>query len=269
MLISISTANLYDLPFERVLSIYKRAGYEYIELAGHWRGGEWEIAQHLKGYAPREVIRLVKEAGLKISTYHDMGGVVEAGAESIVSDDTWEYLRHYDFPCLVFHTLHKKNASAAWWQEYRQRAIYDLHRVRSKSGRLVCIENLPPLPSAYSDYFMPLTKPAELLDFVNEADIGLNLDTTHYAAEDIDISEMVRLFGKRVQTVHASDYQNGRQHVHLGEGDLDFASFFEALERSKPHSVCAECAIAHDASDDAVAVASAAQARLFLERFLR
>ena len=269
MLLSISTANLYDLPFERVLSIYKQAGFDYIELAGYWRGGEWAIAQHLKGYAPRDVIRLVKEAGLTISTYHDMGGVVEAGAESIVSDDTWEYLAHYDFPCLVFHTPHMKNADEAWWQAYRQRAIEDLRRVQGKRERIVCIENLPPLPPAYSDYFMPLTDPADLFDFVNEADIFLNLDTTHYAAGGIDISNAARLFGKRVKTIHASDFQNGRQHVRLGEGDLDFASFFGALDYSELHAVCAECAIAHDAADDSLAVESATKARLFLESFLR
>jgi len=268
MMISISTANLYDIPFERVLAIYKRAGFEHIELAGYWKGGEWEIAQHLKGYEPGDVIRLVKDAGLKISTYHDMGGVVEAGAESIVSDNTWEYLQYYDFPCLVFHTPHMKNADEAWWQAYRQRAIEDLHRVQGTGERIISIENLPPLPPQYSDYFMPLTNPAELLDFVNEANIGLNLDTTHYAVAGVDISDAARLFGKRVKTIHASDYQNGRQHVHLGEGGLDFAAFFGALHREGLHSVCAECAIAHDPLDDDIAVASAAQAREFLERIL-
>ena len=45
MNIAISTANLFFIPFEKALEIYKNAGYEYIELAGYWKGGEWEIAQ--------------------------------------------------------------------------------------------------------------------------------------------------------------------------------------------------------------------------------
>ena len=41
MLISFATANLYHLPFTSVLSVIRRAGYEYVELDGYWKGGEW------------------------------------------------------------------------------------------------------------------------------------------------------------------------------------------------------------------------------------
>jgi len=85
MNISISTANLYFIPFEKTLELYKRAGYEYIELAGYWRGGEWEMAQHLKDKRPKDVIRLVNDYSLKISSFHDMGGLIEEGAESVIA----------------------------------------------------------------------------------------------------------------------------------------------------------------------------------------
>ena len=262
MIVSISTANLYFVPFEKTLEIYKKAGYAYIELAGYWKGGEWEIAQRLKNYRPKEVVALVEKSGLKISTFHDMGGVIEVGAESIVSENTLEYMRYYDFPCLIFHTPHKKNENAAWWSEYRAKAIADLHNIRG--DRLVCMENL----FAVENYYMPWVNPNEMLDFLNEADVYLNLDTTHCAHSKTDIADAANTLGSRIKTIHLSDYKDGVQHVHPGEGTLDFASFFKAIRRDEVHSICLECAIAYDANDNSVAVNSARKAREFVEKLI-
>lgn len=77
MLISFATANLYYIPFEKVLDIIKKAGYEYIELDDYWKGSNgWETAQHLKGYSIDNILSLVDNSGLKIASYHDMGGVL-------------------------------------------------------------------------------------------------------------------------------------------------------------------------------------------------
>jgi sugar phosphate isomerase/epimerase len=56
MNIAISTAVLNYLPFDNALKIIRKAGYDYIELAGYWKGRDWEIAQHLKGLKPNDVI---------------------------------------------------------------------------------------------------------------------------------------------------------------------------------------------------------------------
>jgi len=262
MIISISTANLYDVPFEKVLNIYKAAGYEHIELAGYWKGGEWEIGQHLKGIAPKDAISAVQKNGLKISSFHDMGGVIEDGAESIISATTYEYLEYYDFPCLVFHAPHKKGATAAWWAQYKEKAMEDLQAV--KENRLICVENL----FEVENYFMPLITPLDMLDFANYADVYVNADTTHYAHSKFDIVGAVKTLGNRLKTIHLSDYKKREQHVHLGKGVLDFASFFKTLDLTNIYSVCVECKIKYDPSDDRVAIESAKKAREFVERFV-
>lgn len=84
MNISISTANFYNTSFKETLEIIKQAGFEYIELAGYWKGGTWEVAQHLKGIPVKDVLSMIGDNGLKISTFHDMGGVIEDDKDSII-----------------------------------------------------------------------------------------------------------------------------------------------------------------------------------------
>jgi sugar phosphate isomerase/epimerase len=145
MRLSISTANLYMLPFARVLSIYRAAGYRLIELAGYWRGGPWEVAQHLKGVPPADAVKMVRDAGLSIATYHDMGGLIGEGADSAVAPDAYEYLECADIPCVVLHAPHKRGADADWWRAYRKAFLRGVAPLAERAA--VCVENMPPIPS--------------------------------------------------------------------------------------------------------------------------
>lgn len=48
MKIAVASATFYYLPFDETLDIVSKAGFKYIELDIYWKGGEWEMAQHLK-----------------------------------------------------------------------------------------------------------------------------------------------------------------------------------------------------------------------------
>jgi sugar phosphate isomerase/epimerase len=117
MKLSIASATFYNIPFKETLEIIKKAGFEYIELDIYWKGGDnWEAGQHLKNLKPRDVLKMVKESGLKISSLHDIGGVVYSDNDSLISLDTYEYLEYGvdDIPCVVFHTPHKKTGDIGW-----------------------------------------------------------------------------------------------------------------------------------------------------------
>ena len=67
MIIAMATANFYQVPFKKALNIIQKAGYEYIEPDGYWKGGDsWEVAQHIKDIKPQEVLRMVHDSGLKV-----------------------------------------------------------------------------------------------------------------------------------------------------------------------------------------------------------
>ena len=124
MNVSIAIATFYYAPFKEALELIKRAGFEYIKLDIYWKGGDnWEAGQHLKNLKPREVLKMVKGSGLKINSLHDIGGVVYKDSDSLIADDTYEYLEYGadDIPCVVFHTPHKKTNDISWWAKYKEK----------------------------------------------------------------------------------------------------------------------------------------------------
>ncbi len=258
MKIAMATANFYQIPFGKALNIIQKAGYEYIELDGYWKGGDsWEVAQHIKDIKPKEVIRMVHNSGLKIASFHDMGGVIENGSNAIIDPATREYLSIADIPCVVFHTPHHKTTDLNWWKSYKKTAADDIRQIAM--DRIVCIENMIP----FQGYMVPLIDPDEMLAFCQEADVYCTIDTTHYAQSDIDIVHAATILSNKVRTLHLSDYLHPKSHVYLGDGRLDFSGFFKTLDLDQLYLATIECSIPWE--DEAICIQKAAQAKAFVE----
>ena len=121
MQLSVATANLYFQPFERVIEIIAEAGFQYIELDLFWARKEWAMAQHLKDVPVKRAIQLVQQSGLRISSIHDGGGVLENEHSTIgfVNPILDQYLEEMGYApdCLVFHTPHVEgNPGTGWWE---------------------------------------------------------------------------------------------------------------------------------------------------------
>jgi len=267
MRIAISTGTFYMLPFARSLELIRHAGFEYIELLAHWEGGDgWAMAQNLKGLATREVLRIVRESGLKISSLHDGGGVIEAGAPSVAAKSTAAYLEYGagEIPCVVFHAPHSKTDDARWWEGYRAIAGSDLREIAKQV--IVCVENLLP----FDGYQVPLLEPAQLLSFAQEFDIYVNLDTTHCAQAGADLLAAARTLRERVYSVHLSDYDfaTEKAHVFVGKGSLPLRECLAALDASVLQTVTLECNIAYDAGNETQTIERLRQARLYAESLI-
>ena len=245
MNIAISTGTFFSVPFSVTLEIIKKSGFEYIELLQYWKGGDsWEMAQHLESITPRETLKIIKESGLKISSLHDGGGVIEDGRESIIAKSTFEFLEYGadDIPCVVFHVPHKKTDDKTWRNTYRENAGNDLRAIKNK---IICVENMPD----FEGFETLSSKPSDLLDFASAFDIYINIDTTHYAEMGIDIVDAAKILKERVRTVHISDYLFPKRHVYVGEGVLDFSSFLNTLDLSLLHAITIECDIEYFEDD--------------------
>ena len=175
---------------------------------------------------------------------------------------TYEYMEYYDFPCMVFHAPHKKNANIQWWEEYRQKMIFDLHKI--SKNKIICVENL----FEVENYYMPLISPEDMLEFAKGAGVFVNADTTHYAQSGIDIARVAEVLGDKIKTVHLSDYIDGASHVYLGEGSLNFKGFFGRLNISSLHAVTVECALPYNKSDEGQTVLKVKETKEFIERFV-
>jgi sugar phosphate isomerase/epimerase len=262
MILSVATANYYHLPFEQALDIIARSGLQHIELDLFWERKQWSMAQHLRGYAPRDVVRLVRQAGLTVASIHDGGGVLEepGSVRGYINPQLADYLDALgDAPdCLIFHTPHVEgNLDGAWWQGLKSRIIEALEPYRGL-GSAISIENMP----FFEGYTVPLISPDQLLAFVQEASVGITLDTTHYAQIDIDITRAAQtLFGK-VHTTPLSDYADGKTHVFPGDGVLNFADFFAALDFSVLRAVTLECSPARLGEESVQMDSSALSKRL-------
>lgn len=260
MLIGMATANFYEIPFFQALRIIKRAGYDWIELDGYWQGGDnWETAQHIKNVKPGDVVQMVLDSGLRIASFHDMGGVIEQGADSIIARSTYEYLERYDFPCIILHTPCIRNEKAGRWSDLRKSIRRELDSIGK--GRLICIENM----KSFDGYFVPVQTPPEMLEFSEETNTCITIDTTHFAQSNIDLVDAAAMLKHRVRTIHLSDYHNGRSHVFVGDGDLDLKTFYRQLNPRDLYMTTIECGIPHIAEDEALSVESCIRLRKRVE----
>ena len=59
-----------------------------------------------------------------------------------------------------------------------------------------------------------------------------------------DVIAAAQALGGQTRTMHLSDYQAGRTHVFVGEGELDLPGVFKALDADRLHAVTVECSLA-------------------------
>lgn len=266
MNISVATATFYYAPFSEALELIKKSGFEYIELDTYWTGGDnWEVTQHLRNIKPREVLKIVKESGLKINSLHDMGGVVFKDTDSFISKDIYEYLEYGggDIPCIVFHAPHKKTDDKTWWERYKRKAAEDINEFKSRY--LVCIENIQNFPN----YFTSLINPVELFEFVKEQGIFINIDTTHYAQCGVDLKATGSMLKEYVKSVHFSDYKDKKRHLFPGEGELDLKGFVRALNTKIMHGFTLECDIPYEQGNPELSIEWLKRAKDYVENLVR
>jgi len=266
MNISIATATFYYIPFTEALDLIKAAGFDSVELDTYWTGGEnWEVTQHLRNIRPREVLKIIKESGLRINSLHDMGGVIFHDTDTVISRDIFEYIEYggEDIPCIVFHAPHKKTEDKSWWARYCQKAAEDLKALNDKF--LICIENIQNFPG----YQTSLIDPGEMLDFVKENGLYINMDTTHYAQCGIDIVSTAKFSRDFVKGVHFSDYMDGKRHLFPGEGALDLKGFVNSLKLDSLHAFTLECNIPYEAGNPKVAIEGMKRARSYVEALIQ
>ncbi len=243
MITSVATANLYYLPFEQAVDVIAGAGFTDVELALPWKRGPWAMAQHLDGIPARQVAGLLARAGLRVASVHDGGGVLDGvgSTDGYVNPLLREYLDELGYAPdgIVFHTPHiAGEMDDGWWQRTSDAVAQALDAYRACCAWLT-IENTP----SFDGFTVPLTSPEGLGAFCAAHDLGVTLDTTHYAQMGADVVQAARTLHDRVRTVHLSDYQAGKAHVFVGEGDLDLPGVLAALDATVLRAVTLECAV--------------------------
>ena len=270
MNIAVSTGVLYQETFQKTLELIKKAGFDYIELLTYWYSidDKWEIGSNLKKMSPGDVLTMIKDSGLKISSLHDSGGIIYSEACTLISESTYNFLEYAanEIPCIVLHTPQKKTFKSTWWK--KECSIYGNEMKELGKKTLVCIENVI---EGYG-HSVSMMKPKELLEFATEYEIYVNVDTSNFMQSGIDITEAARILKDRVKTVHLSDYARGEPYMFIGDGSLDFQNFFDTLDISILHSVTLECKLDYNYFQDGYEeyiVKRLKMAKLIMESLMR
>jgi len=244
MHLSFATANLYQDPFEDVLEMIAAAGYDAIELDLFWERKEWAMAQHLRGVPVKQVAAMIERSGLRLASIHDGGGVLDApdsvnGYINPTLDEMIDALGYLP-GCIVFHTPHVEGGQDAGWWERIEAGIAAALRPYQELGPVVTVENMP----HFDGYTVPLLTPQALADFTQRFGLGVTLDTTHYAMMGTNVVAAAQSLREQVRSIHLSDFLAGQAHVFVGEGELDLAGVFAALDTQRLHAVTVECSLA-------------------------
>ena len=71
----------------------------------------------------------------------------------------------------------------------------------------------------------------DLYEFAKQNGFYLTLDTAHCMSKGISPATFFEEFYDRINNVHLSDYRDYQCHLPLGQGIIDFDSFFETLAK--------------------------------------
>jgi len=210
----------------------------------YWERKSWAMAQHLKNVSPREVVHCVAQAGLKVSSIHDGGGVLEnnRSIQGYINPTLDEYLNHLGYPpdCLVFHTPHIEGKQDQKWWERTSEQIANVLEAYKRYASTITIENMP----EFEGYTVAITTPQALNEYGLSHALGVTLDTTHCALGKIDIVEAAQILRETVRTIHLSDFRSDAPHTFIGEGDLNLPGFFSTLDLSRLKAITLECGLA-------------------------
>jgi len=99
------------------------------------------------------------------------------------------------------------------------------------SDILICTENMPKMMAEDPTMDSFLCHSSKLLNFLDEFEISMTFDTTHWASYDMPISEGYNLFESHIRNIHISDYSKGVEHKVLGMGNLPIVDFIQALHK--------------------------------------
>jgi len=243
MRISFATANFYFLPFDETLEIIAEAGFQNIELDLPWDWRDWNMAQHLRDIPVSQAIQSVHHSGLKVTSIHDGGGVLNShkSAADYINPQLDEYLDNLGYApeYMVFHPPHAEGDHGPdWWQNISGDILRALEPYRAVCDHIT-FENMP----FFDGFTVPLTTPEELRAFTTQNELKVNFDTTHYAQIGVDILEAACILRDRIHSIHLSDYLDDRVHVFVGEGLLDLEGFLRLMDPAILNTVTLECSV--------------------------
>jgi len=182
----------------------------------------------LKSGGVNEIVKVSKDTGVSVKTIcadYFMEAPLHSSDDKVAKEsfkilerllEISKVLKITDIviPCVDQSSLETKEAVA----RFTQQIIKIIPTIEKENINLSLETDLAPKP-----FF-------ELLDRLNSKNITVNYDIGNSAALGFDSDEELAVYGNRITDIHIKDRMLGGGPVTLGEGNADFAKFFDKLE---------------------------------------
>jgi L-ribulose-5-phosphate 3-epimerase len=206
--------------------VAKECGLDLIEFILDFNDAEENPLLKSGGIA--EIASISKETGVSVKTIcadYFMEAPLHSSDEKVLEEsfrilerllETAKALKITDIviPCVDQSSL-KNEASV---DKFVQQISKIIPRIERQNINLSLETDLSPKPFV------------ELLDKLNSKNITVNYDIGNSAALGFDSDEELNAYGDRITDIHIKDRVLGGGPVTLGEGNADFAKFFDKLE---------------------------------------
>lgn len=112
-----------------------------------------------------------------------------------------------------------------------KQSLDELGDFAKQEGVSILIENLPPSKRALISYPSSFEELKEVSSLNKNFDFCL--DVGHAALCNIDSTKLLRFFGKKLKNVHIHDANGVKDHLPIGQGDIDFVLLKKNLDKMK------------------------------------
>jgi len=215
MKICVSTALYYKKNYIEVLDILAAAGVKNIELA---------LNQTFIDVPLEDIKRALDQRQMKVHSIHlplTFIAYDRGEDEGYWLDRGLTYLNALGGRILVSHFFYKPGIK----EEANPDHFSNMVAYNKTTSYDICTENLPsmPLKTLHQDH-------QGLRVFLEENACPMTFDTTHVGTHGLDLMDQYFHFKDYIRNIHLSDFKDGREHLLLGQGDLDLKTFIGQLK---------------------------------------
>lgn len=203
----VQTYSLRAFDLDGAIARVKDMGLKYTQFYPGKQMGETADAEKIEGYKKK-----LSDAGLTILSY----GVVGIGGDHAANKRHFDFAKAMGFGVLV---VDFKPDDAA--------ALKSLGELTKEFGVKVAIHNHGP-----GHHYDKVTDVQKVLDKAPEA-VGACVDTGHFIRSGEDAGAVLRKLGSRVYDAHLKDASGPNTFNILGQGKMDVADVFKALQEIK------------------------------------
>lgn len=219
MELSISTGLYYKTDYKQILDVLSNTGFGTIELF---------LNQAFENVSTIDIETEIKKRNLKVASIHTPLEFIAFPRKE--SEEYW-IEKSIEMAKILKAKLINTHMVLGKYFEETELILDQIHtknllKYCNKGDIIITTENIP----SYTENTL-LGNMNNFVDFITLNNIPVTFDVTHCAASGLDIIDTFDSLKGCVQNIHLSNYENGKEHKLLEDGDIDIVKFMDYLHK--------------------------------------